>query len=88
MCRATVRRGHRALTGEAADGMESGRTRTCVAALARVMMATVAGEAGDVWRVGCHVVQIPWGGKFWDGTAGEGSFALGRGAGFALCDAD
>lgn len=59
MCRATVRRGHRALTGEAADGMESGRTRSRVAALARVMMATVVGEAGDVWRVGGHVVQFP-----------------------------
>lgn len=88
MCRAAVRRGHRALAGEAADGMESGRTRSRVAALARVMMATVVGEAGDVWRVSGHVVQFPLGEEFWDGRAGEGPFALGHGAGFALCDAD
>lgn len=88
MCRATVRRGHRALTGEAAEGMEGGRTRSRVAAPARVMMATVVGEAGDVWRVGSHVVQFPRGGEFWTGSAGEGSLALGHRAGFALCDAD
>lgn len=52
------------------------------------MVAAVVGEAGDVRCVGGHVVQFSWGGEFWDGGAGEGSFAFRCWAGSALCDAN